>query len=585
MTYGTYLAVRTEPAEQPPATDGISVGGVLTLVVAVAIAVVVKRTGRRGGEPKPQPSAGTGPLPTVSMDELRGAPPVAATGTDEADAPEKAASVLGAPAVKLWAHRMDIPYALAQRLQKGAWSAMCKARKLPGLERGEVEKTPYGVAVHVQFRGSLDFGAVQRGVDQIETGLDVESGTVRLRTGVTAGRGILDVRLRDPLADGVPWEQPSVPVRLAHPLRLAVTPFGDTLELSVKQRVGVFGTSGSGKSCVQRLIGAHVAQAIDAELEIWDLKFGVESQHYAGKAHRVTTVDAAVSRVDWLLNTEYPRRAAKMRERGVSEWSETPWDPARVIVIDEGNALVRGFGEWRQEGEEEGKQGPKGLPLKDLFTLVEQGRALGVYFVWATQYPKAASLPTEIRSQLNATVCLKLRTDTEARVVFGDDVPEGWAPQDLYGPGWLLLQDDTHAVPVDAKAVWLSVDTFRAVPVGGTSPDKPALVSRTPGQSLSRDSHGRTPDGTGQDTDSRAGHGHVSLDKGQDADSGADRTDVATDVWLVLSVSEAPQGASELARRTGRAKSSVHAALKRMTEDGRVVQYGAGYRLRVTEEK
>lgn len=588
MEYGTFTAAPKQPEQQPPsATDGISAGGVLTLVLAVAVTVVIKRAGRRGPAPRRPPKNVTsiqGDIPTVTIEDLRGeaAPNPEPDASGDESGEEKGGSVLSAPAVKVWAHRLDIPYELAQRLQKSSWSAMCKARRLAGLERGDVEKTPYGVAVHVKFRGSLDFPAVQRGIGQIETGLDTGDGAIRLRKGQTAGRGILDVRLRDPLADGVPWEQPSAPVRLAHPVRLAVTPFGDTVELNVKQRIGIFGTSGSGKSCAQRLIGAHVAQAIDADLEIWDLKFGVESQHYQDKAYRVTEVADAVDRVEWLLNVEYPRRAAKMRDRSVSEWNETPWDPARVIIIDEGNVVIRGFSEWRGEGEDGTPSGVKGLPLKDLFTLVEQGRALGVYFVWATQYPKAASLPTEIRSQLNATVCLKLRTDGESRVVFGDDVSEGWAPHDLFGPGWLLVQDNTHNEPVDAKAVWLSVDTFRSVPVSGPSPDKPALVSRTPGQSLSQDSHERTLDRAGQDTDSRTESGHVSLDKGRDTDS---RTDVATDVWLVLSVCEAPQGVSELARRTGRSKSAVFAALKRMVDDGRLVQYGAGYRLRTTGEK
>lgn len=599
MEYGTYLGTAKPVVTQYDSGEGISATGVLTLAAVVAIAVAMKWSGRTKKVPQktdqptppgkavPQPP---GNLPSVSMDVLQGndlvtAPAVPSGNAAAPAAVEKGRSILGAPAVKVWAGKMDIPYELAQRLQKHEWSAMCSRRKLPGLERGDVERTPYGVAVHVQFGNALDFPTVQRGISQIETGLDVADGTIRLRKGATAGRGILDVRLRDPLEEGTPWEAPSVPVRLAHPVKLAVTPFGDTIEMSVKQRIGVFGTSGSGKSCVQRLIGAHVAQAIDAEGEIWDFKHGVESQHYAGKARRVTTVEDAVDRVDWLLNSEYPRRAAKMKERGVSEWVETPWDPALVIILDEGNAVIRGFGEWREEDEDGKPAGTKGLPLKDLFTLVEQGRALGVYWVWATQFPKAANLPTEIRSQLNATVCLKLRTDGEARVVFGDDVSDGWAPQDLYGPGWLLLQDDAHTDPVDAKAVWLSVDTFRSVPIGGTVPDKARLVSRTPGQSLSSDNGTVPVQETGQDTDRT----DVSLDKGQDSetvpDTDTDRADVSTDVWLVLSVSETPQGVSELARRAGRSKSAVHAALQRMTEDGRVLRYGAGYRLRTTEEK
>lgn len=569
MDYGTSTAVPAQPVTEQQPDSGISAGGVFTLLVAVGIAVAVKWTGRRNvaaqqARPKQDTkSSGSAPeaLPVVGMEQLRGnaSVPVLEKAT------EKGASLMDGPRAKLLAHKLGIPQALAQKLQKESWSAMCRDRNLAGLECGDMEATPYGVAVHVEFRGRLDFAAVQRGVDQIETGLDVLSGTIRLRKGTTAGRGIVDVRLRDPLEGGVPWEEPAVPVRLAHPLKLAVTAFGDPVEVSLKQRVGVFGTSGSGKSCVQRLIGAHVAAAIDAELDVWDFKHGVEAQHYAGKAHRVTSIDAAVSRLDWLLDTEFPRRAAKMKARGVSEWVETPWDPALVVMIDEGNALVRGFGEWREEAEEEGgKQGAKGAPLKQLFTAVEQGRALGVYWVWATQYPKAASLPTEIRSQLNATVCMKLRTDGEARVVFGDDdVSAGWAPQDLYGPGWLLVQDDTHTEPVDAKAVWLSVDSFRALSASVPDTDRTAMPVRTAGQSLS--SGGPVPSPV--------------------LSAVPDRTasTVSLDIWTVLLMSEDSLSLSELADRTGRAKSSVHGALAKMLEKDEVVRDGDNYRIRVAD--
>lgn len=578
MKYSTFAGTPKQPAVEYHGTDGISAQGVITLLVIAAIAVVVKRSGRAKNAapekaPKQQPPASgipPGNLPVVSMEKLRGdVPEQSAQAPSGERAMGKGKELLSAPVTKAWAHRLDIPYELAERLQKSKWSQMCSSRRLAGLERGDVEATPYGVAVHVAFRGALDFATVQRGLDQIETGLDVATGTVRLRRGGTAGRGVLDVRIRDPLADGVPWEEPAVPVRLAHPVRLAVTPFGDTVELSLKQRVGVFGTSGSGKSCVQRLIGAHAAASIDADLEIWDLKFGVESQHYAGKAHRVTSVEDAVSRLDWLLNVEYPRRAAKMKERGVSEWTETPWDPARVVIIDEGNVVIRGFGEWKPGREEGDAAGSKGAPLKDLFTAIEQGRALGVFWVWATQFPKAVSLPTEIRSQLNATVCLKMKTSEEAAVVFKDDVRDGWAPQDLLGPGWLMVKDDAHTVPVDAKAVWLSVDTFRSVPLGGQDkdPDRTPLVLRTPGQSLSPD---RTA--TGQDT--------VRLSAVPDRTAAT----VSMDIWTVLALSTDSLSLSEIARRCERSKSAVHAALGRMEDDGRVWKDDTGYRLATTEE-
>ena len=99
-------------------------------------------------------------------------------------------------------------------------------------------------------------------------------------------------------------------------------------------------------------------QAVDAELEIWDLKFGTESQHYQGKAHRVTTVDEAAARVDWLLDVEFPRRAALMAAQGTSSWKESPTTPAMVLMVDEGNVIIREF---------------KDDQLKRFFRVAEQG--------------------------------------------------------------------------------------------------------------------------------------------------------------------------------------------------------------------
>ncbi len=629
MEYRTAAGTPSQPEQTYHPSEGISTGGVLTLILVTAIAVAAKRSREpkekvrktdrtadsrktdRTADPKTRPESPE-KLPTVSMETLRGEtsgdeglggePPAKKkfsvsglltpredkgeeTGEEEVSG-GKRMSPISASSAKVQASKLDIPYDLAFRLQNANWKAMCRSRRLSGLERGDLEKTPYGVAVHVKFGGSLDFASVQRSVDQLETGLDTETGAIRLRPGRTAGSGILDVRIRDPLAEGVPWEEPAAPVRLAHPLLLAKTPFGDRIELDLKQRIGVFGASGSGKSCVERLIGAHVAQAVDADLEIWDLKFGMESQHYEGKAHRVTSVDAAVGRVDWLLNVEFPRRAEKLKERGVSEWKETPWDAARVIIIDEGNVVIRGFGDWQPE-KVEGEPAPaRGGPLKDLFRAVEQGRALGVYFVWATQFPKATNLPTEIRSQLNVRICLKLESSEESAVVFKDDVRKGWTPHDLLGPGWLLVKSAAHRQPVEAKAVWLTSDRFKtvraAVPDSGPDPDRTVLPSRTgqgqSGQSLSQDRAGQDRTVSRDRTEPTLGS------PGQGTDTGQDRTDVSRDIEFLLVLSGDSLGVSELSSQLGKAKSTIHGALQRMVRDGRVVQDGAGYRLRTARD-
>lgn len=440
-------------------------------------------------------------------------------------------------AVAYWAVKNGVPFRLALRLQPDRWNAMVEKRKLPGLKRGKIRRVPVGIAVRLTLTGALTSQYVSLKLRQLETGLGLKKGSARLKDAASRSDCLtLEIKLKDPIKGDIPWSRPRGKVRLADPVRVSVTEFGDPVFVSVKNRIGLFGESGSGKSCIQRLVGAHVIQAMDAGLEIWDLKQGVESQHYAGKAHRITTVDAALDRVDWLINNEFVRRGVIMRDRGWSQWEESAADPAHVIIIDEGNVISRNF---------------KPAQFARLAQAIEQGRALGVYFVWATQYPKAENLPTQIRSQLNVTICLKLRTAVEARVVFdAEDVAAGWTPHHLPGIGWCMIMTSPKDVPTETKAVWLSTEDFRAVALSGDLP-------------------GRTP----------------YLDQGPEKTPApaAGPATVADDVWSVLLTAIRPMGTSELARKTGRSKAAVHAALKKLEATGAVQKDGKNFLIPTVE--
>lgn len=369
--------------------------------------------------------------------------------------------------LSLWGRMRFRPvcWTLALRLETSRWNAMAKNARLSRdattrvnggyLRRKAVRSVAGGVRIKLHIPAGASPATVRKQLDVIQAHLGQKAGTrVRLQPAGRDDQLWLHVRFNaDP--GTIPWTAPDAPVRLKNPLRLSVTPYGDTVTLDVRNRIGVFGTSGSGKSCVQRLIGAHVIQAVDADLDVWDLKQGLESQHYEGKANRITTVPDAIERVRWLLDTEFPRRAARMLELGTSTWRETPQDPALVIMVDEGNVLFRGFtaAQW------------------DAFlTLAEQGRALGVYLVWSTQFPKASNLPTALRSQLNVRICLQLISSEESAVVFKDEVQAGWMPHTLAGHGALLIKSSVHRSPEESQALWLDEETFRNVPQGRPLP-------------------------------------------------------------------------------------------------------------------
>lgn len=408
-------------------------------------------------------------------------------------------------------------------LNPEAWGKMCRKRKLGGLRFLGRRDTPFGVDVDVKFDGSLTFPHVQNNIGQLQAGLNLpHDWRIQLRKGGTSGYGVVRIITHDPLAGELLWEPSANTVRLADPLRISRTAYGEDITIFLKRRIGLFGTSGSGKSCTQRLIAAHVIQSIDADLEIWDLKFGLESQHFEGKAERITTVPQAVDRTRWLLESEYPRRAQIMKKKRTSSWDETPEERALVVMIDEGNRIVRGF---------------TSAQIKDLATAIETGRALGVYFVWATQFPKSDNMPTEIRSQFDCRISMLLMNAEESRVVYKEAVDEGWSPHLLIGPGWMMIKDTEHRSPQESKALWLSEETVPSIPVSVSAEPaiRPSLIEKVDNS-------------------------------------------VSEDVWGALVIAEVqgdgPLGVSELSRRTGRSKSAVHGALSRMEDMGQVCRTG-----------
>ena len=439
---------------------------------------------------------------------------------------------------------MGVPVRVARQLRPEAWVAMCEARRLVGLRRGRVRRTPLGVDVDVHLGGALTLDTLSARVLDLETGLGVRRGAIRVEPGETADRAVVRVTVRNPLARTVRWTKPGGAVTVTTPVRLSMDQFGEWTEVDPRQRILIVGASGSGKSSVQRVLAATVILAADADLEVWDLKSGAESQHYEGKATaRVTTAAGARARLARLIDEEIPRRAMVMRNLGTSTWPTSPAHRDLVVMVDEGAALIRAL---------------DATQLGQLFTFIEQARAFGIHVWWATQFPKATNLPTELRSQMNAVIALKMRRASETRVVFEDLAGEGWQPHRLPGRGWLMLLDDEHPEPVGSRAAWLHERAFRALtPVTGAEPETGVRVTREPVRGVVI-----PPRPTVAPTVGRA---VAELGAGGREGDGVTVTEAVT-----RALRAAPEGltAAELVVATGRGKSAVYGALSAMREGG-----------------
>jgi DNA-binding transcriptional ArsR family regulator len=449
--------------------------------------------------------------------------------------------------ISLWAAYLRMPVRLAYRLQRDRWREMCEARKLSGLKRTKVKRSPMGVDVLVTLNRSLTLETLTARISDLETGLGVKRGSIRIEGRESANKALIRIRLRDPLAKALPWEAPDGPVSIKRPVRLAMTPYGEWIEIDLRQRILVVGASGAGKSSVQRVLSAPVVLAVDAEIEVWDLKQGTESQHYEGKAVvRVTDAEGCAARIEYLLTVELEQRSALMKRLGTSTWPTSPEHPDRIVMIDEIAKLIRELPE---------------AALKRFFTLLEQARAYGIYVWIATQFPKATNLPTEIRSQMSALVGMKMRRKSESKLVFEELTDEGWLPHRLPGRGWLLLLDDEHDEPSEAKAPFIPEGAFRELesprPVTVES-SAPAAVD-APALTLVKDQ----PTVPAQPVPAAA---------------------PSASELVLDALREGEVTAAELVRSTGRSQSQVYAALKALVESGAVVKSGKRYALAADQD-
>ncbi|MFC8801804.1 hypothetical protein ACFT2C_29090 [Promicromonospora sp. NPDC057138] len=95
--------------------------------------------------------------------------------------------------IGLWAARLRMPVRLAIRLQPDRWRAMTEARKLTGLKRGKVKRTPMGVDIRVTLGGSLTLESLTARIKDLETGLGTRRGAIRVEPGSSAHKALVRI--------------------------------------------------------------------------------------------------------------------------------------------------------------------------------------------------------------------------------------------------------------------------------------------------------------------------------------------------------------------------------------------------------
>lgn len=341
------------------------------------------------------------------------------------------------------------------------WPTVAKRIGRDQLKPVGVVMTPIGRRGRFVWpNGTYEVDAVIRDKSRIEGALGAERGTLRMELD---GRSTNSVRWQvieqDPHSAAQPWPLPTHLGKASEPMVLGPREDG---EMAKVQRfvpgVGarnmlVAGQQGSGKSSLINLEVATIAVAEDefgigfdfkeVELTPWKpvLGFMTASVEKARALVMAITEDEI-----GLLAT----RQRKLAKRGARCWNDKGvYDgPVISIVVDEAKDLL-GMGDAK---------------LVDRFALIgTKGRALGVRFVLATQYPTLEAIgSSQIRQQIRHRFCFRMQDENgEGFVMPGHSVRADRIPDDRPGTTYFLNSDKLESMPI--RILYLDDGTVSAV--------------------------------------------------------------------------------------------------------------------------
>ncbi|MGI5374910.1 hypothetical protein ACQEV2_11805 [Streptomyces sp. CA-251387] len=306
------------------------------------------------------------------------------------------------------------------------------------------------------------------------------------------------------------------------------------------QHIMVVGFTGSGKSSALRVLAAWALSNSSWSLEAWDGKWGASVRAYRGKAPVLDTMEAIEARLRDLVTRELPARALMAEP------------PHLAIIMDESRLLNM----------------LSAAGMRDLVTVIQTGRELGVHLWFGLQDPKTDSVPSEIRDQFSAKLVHQLQTEEAARVALKELVAAGWAPHRLMRSGQMLIWTPVRAMsaPRVVYGLWLSAGRLAALERQGpyTAPEFAPPVD------LHKDV---APVAHAFDLGGPTQHA-----------TGNTRTDLFAEE-IERALLGGPAGVREIARATGRNPGSVHRKITQLAARGQVEATPDGFALPPAQEE
>lgn len=307
-------------------------------------------------------------------------------------------------------------------------------------------------------RGLYEVDDVLDAKSKIEGALGAQAGTLRMsREGGSTNSVEWKVVERDPHALPQEWQIPDHVGSASDPL--AIGPFESEEIARIHRYVpgrGVRhmllgGATDSGKSSLVRLAVAGNVCSDDVFTIGMDFKGGVELGPWAEALGGYTKSKSwahellvAIAAEGGLLD----ERGEIVEKSGVKSWDPKVHGPIIDIVVDEAKELLG--------------DGTPTRVVAAFSSIANRGRALGVRFLLATQFPTLEAIgSSQVRQQIRHRFCFRMEDDQGEGYVIQETVRADKIPADRPGTCYMRDGDVTNTEPL--RVYWISGDIEKAI--------------------------------------------------------------------------------------------------------------------------
>jgi S-DNA-T family DNA segregation ATPase FtsK/SpoIIIE len=339
------------------------------------------------------------------------------------------------------------------------WPKLARRIGKIGLNMSNVVGTVTGPKGRLTWASGLyEVDEIISAKSRIEGALGAQAGSLRM---TKEGRSTNSVEWRiverDPHALPQEWQIPDHVGSASDPL--AVGPFESERIARIHRfeptrgvrHMLLGGTSDAGKSSLVRLSAVTNICTDDVFTIGMDFKGGVELGPLKEALGAYTTSKTWAHELLCAIAAEgglLDMRGAHLEKAGRKIWNPKIDGPIIDITVDEAKELLG--------------EGTPARVVAAFSSIANKGRALGVRFLLATQYPTLEAIgSSQVRQQIRHRFCFRMEDDTGEGYVLQDTVRADLIPADR--PGTCYMRDGSETFTEPLRVYWISDETERAV--------------------------------------------------------------------------------------------------------------------------